>query len=126
VASALALHVPYRSERMTDHTRHYAFPHAGANERRRLELFAERLDPLTVRRIKALDLAPGARCMEVGGGRGSIARWLCEHVGPAGRVTATDPETGFLSELALLNLDVLRHDVTSIGAWGRRPAEPSG
>ena len=98
---------------MTDHARHYAFPHAGANERRRLELFAERLDPLTVRRIKALDLAPGARCLEVGGGRGSIARWLCEYAGPAGRVTATDLETGFLSELSLPNLDVLRHDVTS-------------
>jgi SAM-dependent methyltransferase len=105
--------VSYRSEQMTDYARHYAFPHAGANERRRLELFAERLDPLTVRRIKALDLAPGARCLEVGGGRGSIARWLCEYVGPTGRVTATDLETGFLSELSLPNLDVLRHDVTT-------------
>jgi SAM-dependent methyltransferase len=100
---------------MTDHAGHYAFPHAGANERRRLELFAERLDPLTVRRIKALDLAPSARCLEVGGGRGSIARWLCEYVGPAGRVTATDLETGFLSELSLPNLTVLRHDVRTDG-----------
>src|ERR1700747_1891980 len=104
---------------MTDAAKHYAFPHAGANERRRLELFAERLDPLTVRRIKALDLAPGARCLEVGGGRGSIARWLCEYVGPAGRVTATDLETGFLSELSLPNFDVLRHDVTSDGVPDR-------
>ena len=54
-----------------------------------------------MRRIKALDLAPGARCLEAGGGRGSIARWLCEYVGPAGRVTATNLETGFLSELSL-------------------------
>jgi SAM-dependent methyltransferase len=98
---------------MTDAAGRYAFPHAGAGERRRLELFAERLDPLTVRRINQLDLAPGARCLEVGGGRGSMARWLCEHVGPAGRVTATDLDTGFLSELSLPNLDVLRHDVTS-------------
>src|SRR5580704_15044729 len=113
VASGLAPQVPYRSEQMTDDTRHYAFPHGGADERRRLELFAERLDPLTMRRIKALDLAPGARCLEVGGGRGSIARWLCEYAGPAGRVTATDLETGFLSELPLPNLEVLRHDVTS-------------
>lgn len=105
--------VRFRSEQMTDHQGNYAFPHAGANERRRLELFAERLDPLTVRRIKALGLAPGARCLEVGGGRGSIARWLCEYAGPAGRVTATDLDTGFLSELSLPNLDVLRHDVTS-------------
>ena len=59
-----------------------------------------------------LSLAAGARCLEIGGGRGSIARWLCEYVGPKGRVTATDLETGFLSELSLPNLDVLRHDVT--------------
>jgi len=98
---------------MTEQTGHYAFPHAGANERRRLQLFAERLDPLTVRRITALGLAPGARCLEVGAGRGSIARWLCDHVGPAGHVTATDLDTGFLSELPLPNLEVLRHDVTT-------------
>jgi hypothetical protein len=59
---------------MTDHARHYAFPHAGANERRRLELFAERLDPLAVSWIKALELATGARCLEIGGARGSMAR----------------------------------------------------
>ena len=85
---------------------------ASADERRRLELFEERLNPVTVRRIKLLSLAAGARCLEIGGGRGSIARWLCEYVGPKGRVTATDLETGFLSELSLPNLDVLRHDVT--------------
>jgi SAM-dependent methyltransferase len=113
VASGLAPHVPYRGAQMTDHAGHYAFPHAGANERRRLALFSERLDPLTVRRIKALDLATGAQCLEVGGGRGSMARWLCEYVGPAGTVTATDLDTGFLSELSLPNLDVLRHDVTT-------------
>ena len=96
MTSGLALHVSYWSGQMSDTARHYAFPHAGADERRRLEFFAERLDPLTVRRIKALGLAPGARCLEVGGGRGSMARWLCEYVGPAGRVTATDLETGFL------------------------------
>jgi SAM-dependent methyltransferase len=89
----------------------YAFPHTGAEESRRLDLFAERLDPLTRRRIGLLGLAAGVRCLEVGGGRGSIARWLCEHVASRGQVTVTDLETGFLSELALPNLTVLRHDV---------------
>lgn len=53
----------------------------------------------------------GARCLEIGGGGGSIASWLCEHVGPEGHVTATDLQTGFLSELSLANLTVLSHDV---------------
>lgn len=94
-----------------DATAHYAFPHSGDNERRRLDLFARRLDPLTVRRISQLTLPAGARCLEIGGGRGSIASWLCEHVEPDGHVTATDLQTGFLSELPPANLTVMRHDV---------------
>jgi SAM-dependent methyltransferase len=90
---------------------HYAFPHTGADESRRLDLLAGRLDPLTERRISRLGLAPDSRCLDVGGGRGSTARWLCEHVAPQGQVTATDLDIGFLSELTLPNLTVLRHDV---------------
>ena len=73
----------------------YAFLHGGANERRRLDLFAARLDPVTRRRIGRLGLAADVRCLEVGGGRGSIARWLCQDVAPHGQVTATDLDTGF-------------------------------
>jgi len=96
---------------MADTDGRYAFPHGGADERRRLDLFAARLDPVTKRRIGRLGLAPDADCLEVGGGRGSIARWLCQDVAPHGQVTATDLDTGFLSELSLPNLTVLRHDV---------------
>lgn len=89
----------------------YAFPHAQVDERRPLDLFADRLDPFTIRRIEQLGIPLGARCLEVGGGRGSVARWLCELVGGDGRVTATDLDTGFLAEVSLPNLEVLRHDV---------------
>jgi SAM-dependent methyltransferase len=97
---------------MTD-SGEYAFPHGVADERRRLALFAERLDPITIRLIERLGLATSARCLEVGGGRGSMARWLCARVGEGGHVTATDLETGYLEEIALPNLTVLRHDVRS-------------
>lgn len=89
---------------MTDHTGHYAFPHAGANERRRLELFAERLDPLTVRRIKALDLVPAAMA------------------GPlisSGVMTAAEEAR---LEARLDDPDFLGWGFAFIGAWGRRPA----
>jgi SAM-dependent methyltransferase len=89
----------------------YAFPHSGAREDRRLALLEQRLDPLTVRRIERLGLAPGARCLEVGAGHGSIARWLCDRVGPTGSVTAVDLETDFLEELALPGLVVVRTDL---------------
>ena len=96
---------------MSDSGNRYAFPHGHKDERRRLELLQQRLDPITIRRIEQLGLAPGVRCLEVGGGRGSITRWLCEQVGVRGLVTATDLDTGFLAELSLPNLKVLRHDV---------------
>jgi tRNA A58 N-methylase Trm61 len=91
----------------------YAFPHSDVDERRRLGLLQERLDPITIRRIGRLGLDRSTRWLEIGGGGGSIARYLCELVGPAGRVTATDLETDFLEELSLVNLEVQRHDVTN-------------
>jgi 2-polyprenyl-3-methyl-5-hydroxy-6-metoxy-1,4-benzoquinol methylase len=91
----------------------YPFPHTHADERRRLELLAQHLDPITIRRIGRLALARNASCLEVGAGQGSIARWLCKYVGQEGRVTATDLETDFLKELSLPNLEVLRHDITT-------------
>jgi trans-aconitate methyltransferase len=89
----------------------YAFPHAAEDESRRLELFQERLDPLTIRRIERLAIGQGATCLEVGGGRGSITRWLSDRVGPQGHVTATDLQPGFLNALDLPNVEVVRHDL---------------
>jgi SAM-dependent methyltransferase len=89
----------------------YAFPHSAQDESRRLELLEQRLDPLTKRRIGRLGVSRGARCLEIGGGRGSITRWLSDVVGPSGRVIATDLELGFLSEIGAPNVEVLRHDI---------------
>ena len=90
---------------------HYAFPHSAGEESRRLELFERRLDPLTIRRLERLGIAPGCNCLEIGGGRGSIARWLTDHVGADGHVTATDLQLGFLDAIDVPNLAVLRHDL---------------
>ena len=89
----------------------YAFPHSAKDESRRLQLLEQRLDPLTKRRIQRLGVSKGARCLEIGGGRGSITRWLSDVVGPAGRVIATDLQLGFLTEIDTSNVEVLRHDV---------------
>jgi SAM-dependent methyltransferase len=89
----------------------YAFPHSGESESRRLELLEQRLDPLTKRRVERLRVGKGARCLEIGGGRGSITRWLSGVVGPSGRVTVTDLQTGFLSGIDASNVQVLRHDI---------------
>jgi len=89
----------------------YAFPHSAKDESRRLELLEQRLDPLTKRRIQRLGIGTGARCLEIGGGRGSITGWLSDVVGPAGRVIATDLQVGFLTEIGASNVEVLRHDI---------------
>jgi SAM-dependent methyltransferase len=91
----------------------YAFPHSAEDEARRLELFQQRLDPLTIRRIERLGIGPGAVCLEIGGGRGSITRWLSERVGIGGHVTATDLQVDFLEADAPPNVEVIRHDIRS-------------
>ena len=89
----------------------YAFPHSAEDESRRLQLLEQRLDPLTKRRIQRLGVSKGARCLEIGGGRGSITRWLSDVVGASGRVIATDLQLGFLSEIDAPNVEVVRHDI---------------
>jgi SAM-dependent methyltransferase len=89
----------------------YAFPHSAEKESRRLQLFEQRLDPLTKRRIQRLGVGKGATCLEIGGGRGSITRWLSEIVGSTGRVIATDLQLGFLTDIDAPNVEVLRHDI---------------
>lgn len=91
----------------------YAFPHSAADESRRLELFEQRLDPLTIRRLERLGIGEGARCLELGGGRGSITRWLAKRVGAGGHVTATDLQLDFLGAIEARNVEVLRHDIRS-------------
>jgi SAM-dependent methyltransferase len=69
-------------------------------------------DTGTRRHLLDRGLAPGWHCLEVGGGGGSIARWLSERVGDAGRVLVTDIDIRFLEPLSIPRLEVLRHDIT--------------
>ena len=80
-------------------------------ERERLTIFENAYDPDTIRQLKALGVAEGWKCLEVGAGGGSIARWLAETVGPAGKVVATDMNVRFLRGLSLPQLEVREHNV---------------
>jgi SAM-dependent methyltransferase len=96
---------------VTDGTRGYVFDNAAANERARLDAVEGFLDPGSIRHLQMLGIAPGMRCLEVGAGGGSIARWIAEAVGPRGHVVATDVETRLLEPLASEVLEIRRHDV---------------
>jgi ubiquinone/menaquinone biosynthesis C-methylase UbiE len=89
----------------------YAFPHSDANESRRLELFEQRLDPVTRRRLDHLGIGHGLRCLEIGGGRGSITRWLAGVAGPQGKVVATDLQVDFLEAINEPSVEIVRHDI---------------
>ncbi|WP_394842051.1 methyltransferase domain-containing protein [Pendulispora brunnea] len=80
-------------------------------EGRRLARLEAVSDPITVSRLTRLGVAPGWRCLEVGAGGGSIARWLADRVGPEGSVVATDLDMRFLAHADLGPVEVRRHDI---------------
>jgi ubiquinone/menaquinone biosynthesis C-methylase UbiE len=72
-------------------------------------------DPITFRHLKDLGISEGWECLEVGGGGGSVSRWLSDKVGSKGRVLITDINPIFLTEMGskLGNTSVLQHDITN-------------
>ena len=68
-------------------------------------------DAQTIRHLEQRGIKEGWSCLEIGGGGGSIAAWLCKRVGYNGYVLATDIEPRFLHRLPFANLEVRRHDV---------------
>lgn len=86
---------------------------AATTESERLRLLETCRDPGTTRRLAALGVGPGWRCLEVGAGHGSIARWLAGRVGPAGSVVAADIDPRFLDDVP--GVEVRRIDVGNDG-----------
>ena len=81
-----------------------------ASESDRLGLLESARDPRTIGRLRELGVGAGWRCLEVGAGRGSIARWLAERVTPAGSVVAADIDPRFLTDMPE-NVEVRRLDI---------------
>jgi SAM-dependent methyltransferase len=80
-------------------------------ERERLAYLAATLDPGTQRRLRALGIARGWRCLEIGAAEGSMTRWMADQVGEPGRVVAGDIDLRFLAELKLPNVEVRELDI---------------
>jgi ubiquinone/menaquinone biosynthesis C-methylase UbiE len=89
----------------------YQLDNAWRQARERLAGIEAGLDPSTIRHLETIGVGPGWRCLEVGGGGGSIAAWLCRRVGPSGQVVATDLDTRFLAALDYSQLAVRQHDI---------------
>lgn len=89
----------------------YVFDNAAAQTPARFSALEEIFDWETMRLLTELGMAKGARCLEVGAGSGSIARWLSDRVGDAGQVLAVDIDTRLLESSRAPNLEVKRLDL---------------
>lgn len=91
----------------------YLLDNKGRHAEARYGALSELYDASTIHHMLRLGIKEGWSCLEVGGGGGSIASWLCSQVGYSGRVLATEIDPGFLRGLTASNLEVLRHDIQS-------------
>lgn len=76
----------------------------------RLGLLEQLFNPATIRRLEHRGVTSGWRCLEIGAGRGSIARWLAGQVGSGGCVVAADIDCRHLTGLPA-NIDVRALDI---------------
>ena len=81
-------------------------------ERGRLEKLEAIHDEATLRRVDAIAIGTGSRCLEVGAGAGSIARALAQRAGPGGQVVAADMDPRFLADFPGPGRSVITHDIT--------------
>jgi SAM-dependent methyltransferase len=82
-----------------------------SNEQRRLTAAERLFDAGTFRYLDGIGIAAGMRCLELGGGGGSVARWMADRVGPSGSVLVTDIDVSALAECKGPNIDVRVHDI---------------
>ncbi len=93
----------------------YVFDNAAEAETEvRFRSLGALFDPTTQRIIDSLQaVGARARCLEVGGGGGSLVRWLSERVASQGHILVTDIDPRFLTKAlsGLQNVELLRHDI---------------
>lgn len=85
-------------------------PEQTALEAKRLEALTASRDPATFELLEARGIGPGWRCLEVGAGSGTVARFMGERVGNGGSVRSIDVDTRFHCEVGS-NVEVVELDV---------------
>lgn len=71
------------------------------------------LDPISIGHLERVGVEAGARCLEIGAGGGSIARWLAHRVGADGHVVAVDLDTRWFQHDGSEHLEVHELDVST-------------
>src|SRR4051812_6668551 len=93
----------------------YPLDNAHGKADTRMDLLARLFDPSTQRALERVGIRSGWHCLEVGGGGGSVARWLAARVGAAGHVLCTDINTRIIENQSAgpANLEVIVHDIAN-------------
>ncbi len=68
-------------------------------------------DEVTCRHLDRFGIGAGWRCLEIGAGGGSIARFMSERAWPTGAVVATDINTDWMAGSVPDNVELRRHDI---------------
>ncbi|WP_433236328.1 class I SAM-dependent methyltransferase [Streptosporangium sp. CA-135522] len=89
------------------------FNHAVLTEDERLSALTQELDPASFGRLGSLPFRSDWRCLELGAGTGTVARWLADRC-PQGSVIATDLDLQLVQSRheEQANLSWLHHDLT--------------
>ena len=80
-------------------------------ELKRLEAIEGEFDPQTRERLLSTGVKAGWRCLEVGAGAGSIARWMSQRVQEEGKVVALDINPRYLQSAVPVNLEFVTTDI---------------
>jgi SAM-dependent methyltransferase len=91
----------------------YVLTKEWSGEQERLRLLQATADAFSIDAVKAAGIKPGSRCLEIGAGSGSMARWLARQCGDPALVTATDLDPRLLKPLADEGIRVLEHNVVT-------------
>ncbi|WP_141311900.1 methyltransferase [Streptomyces spinoverrucosus] len=92
----------------------YLFDNTDARTPDRFSVLESCYDHFSRRQLLLTGLAPGWRCLEVGGGGGSLGDWLAQQVGPDGEVTVTDLDPRWAqSRPHPPQVRLLRHDIVN-------------
>ncbi|HEX2284922.1 MAG TPA: class I SAM-dependent methyltransferase, partial [Mycobacterium sp.] len=92
-------------------TREYPFDNAAPQTGARFANLSELYDHVTFRHLDRFRIGAGWRCLEVGAGGGSVARFMSDRAGSTGAVIATDINTDWIAGVLPENVEVRRHDI---------------
>jgi SAM-dependent methyltransferase len=91
----------------------YSLDNSSREAPARFDALSGMFDRGTIRHLEDRSVSEGWRCLEVGGGGGSITSWLSNRVGPTGHVVVTDIDPRFLEPLAAQNIEVRKHNIVT-------------